>query len=93
MNWLLGLGGLWDKLDGAKTYISGSILLLSGTAGLLGEVLKLVADKNVVEAWNWAKGLPADQYILTFAAGLAAVGLRHAIAKTDAAPVALPNQP
>lgn len=87
MNWLLGLGGLWDKVDGAKTYISGSILLLSGSAGLLGEVLKLIADKSIVETWGWVKGLPADQYVLTFAAGLAAVGLRHAVAKSADAPV------
>lgn len=82
MNWLLGLGGLWTKVDGAKTYIAGSIGILSGAAGLLGEVVKLITDKSIIETWGWIKALPSDQYVLTFAAGLAAVGLRHAVAKT-----------
>ena len=91
MNWLLnkltGLGSVWDKANGAKTYIGGSIGMLSGAAGLLGEVLKLISDRNALEVWAWLKQLPSDQYVLTFAGGLAAVGLRHALAKQDAASV------
>ncbi len=95
MNYLLNLLGgnkLWQKLDGAKTYIGGGILLLSSSAGLLAEVLKLVNDKNPLEAFAFVKGLPQDQFILSFAAGLVAVGLRHAVAKQeDALPAPAPT--
>lgn len=87
-NFLLGLNGVWSKLDGAKTYLGGAILLLSASAGFLSELLKLVADKNILEVWSFIKGLPSDQYVIAFAAGLVAVGLRHAVAKGPDAPVA-----
>ncbi len=92
-NFLLGLSGFWNKLDGAKTYIGGGVLLLSSSAGLLSEVLKLIADKDPIEVWGFIKALPQDQFVLSFAAGLVAVGLRHAIAKSDApsAPAAPAN--
>lgn len=88
MNWLLGLDKVWDKLDGSKTYLGGGIALLQGAAGLLSEILKLVADKDALEVWNFVKGLPADQNVALLAAGLVAVGLRHAVAKAADAPAA-----
>ncbi len=97
MNYLLNklaLNKLWDKLDGAKTYIGGSVLLLTSSAGLLAELLKLLNDKNPMEAWSFLKALPQDQVVLSFAAGLVAVGLRHAVAKQEAAlPIPAPEQP
>ncbi len=93
MNFLLGLSNLWSKLDGAKTYIGGGVLLLTSSAGLLSEVLKLISDKDPLEVWSFCKGLPQDQFILSFAAGLVAVGLRHAIAKADAPATPAPEAP
>lgn len=88
MNWLInkltGLGSLWEKADGAKTYIAGGASILTGAAGLLAEVAKLIADKNTLAVWAFVKSLPTDQSWLLILGGLTAVGLRHAIQKQDA---------
>lgn len=92
MNWLVNLGAklagiskVWDWLDGKKTYLAGSLQLLSGTVAIGSEVLKLIADRNPAEVLAWAKQLPTDAGVAAFAMGLGVLGLRHAVAKTDPA--------
>ncbi len=83
MNWLLGLNKVWTALDGWKTYIAGGASLLTGVAGLLTEIVKLINDKSATEAFHWLQSLPQDQSWMLVLAGLAAIGLRHSDAKTQ----------
>jgi len=81
-----GAGVIWEKLDGAKSYVGGAIGILAGAAGLLQEVLNILNSHDAGAALAFVKGLPHDQNILAIAAGLVAVGIRHAIAKQEPAP-------
>lgn len=92
-----GLGWVWEKLDGYKTYVGGASGVFLGAAGLLQEIVTLVDHKNYAEVLAWARALPHDQSILAILAGLAALGLRHSNQKLEdkvdaAQSPALPNQ-
>lgn len=85
MKWLInlfgklaGAGKLLDKLNGVKSYIGGGALMLSGAAQVLEGLAKV---NDLATLLGWIKHLPADQGVMAFAAGLAAVGLRHSVAK------------
>jgi hypothetical protein len=73
-----GASKVWAVLDGKKSYLAGAIGILSGVVGLLENVLAIVNAQDVSMLWDFLKALPTDQNILAIAAGLAAVGLRHA---------------
>lgn len=89
-----GLGWIWDKVDGAKTYLAAAAAILSGLAGVINEVLVPLNAHNAAGLLNIVKALPSDPNWVMLVGGVAALGLRHALAKQDAAPVVpLPNQP
>ena len=78
-----GVGKILQKLSGGKTYVAGSASILSGLAGLLAEIAALL-EKQDASAWiEFGKRLPADPNWIAILAGLAAVGLRHAIQKQE----------
>ena len=81
-----GLDKLVKAFDGFKSYLAGVILILSGSAGFLQEL----ADLKDLGSWvAFLKFIPSDPSIHMVAAGLAILGLRHAIAKsTDASATA-----
>lgn len=43
---LFGLGWLWEKIDGMKTYLGASVEILSGLGGVLMSASALVASFN-----------------------------------------------
>lgn len=90
MKWLInafgklaGAGKIFGYLNGIKSYLGGGALMLSGLSQILTEIITI---NDLSGLLDFIKQLPQDQGVLAFAAGLAAVGLRHATAKA-AAPV------
>lgn len=95
---------LWDAFNGYKTYVGGAALMLLGAGkvliGAAGLITQLQGCGSLAAAVEFARYLTASNLNVasistgwaSFAAGLAAVGLRHAQAKyAAAAPV--PPQP
>lgn len=81
-----GLGKLWGWTDGKKTYISAAIAILSGLAGLLGNLLPLVAAHNAAGILAFVKTLPSDQAWLMLVGGLASLGIGHKLDKAASEP-------
>lgn len=83
-----GLGWLWQAADGAKTYITATVAVLTGLLGLIQEIQPLLASHDAGGLFNLLKGLPHDQSWLTFIGGFGVIFLRHSIAKSTAQPAA-----
>ncbi len=83
-----GLGWVWTTADGYKSYIAAAISISSGLAGLLQELLPLLAAHNGNGVLSFLKALPQDQAWLMLAGGIATLGLRHSIQKTASPPTA-----
>ena len=79
-----GLGWIFSKLDGAKTYIAASVSILSGLAGLLQEFLAVEGKHDFSALLTFAKDLPQDSCWLLILAGAAAIGLKHGQDKVQA---------
>lgn len=82
MKWLINLLGkwtgakaAWDKVNGYKSYLSGTALILTGIAGILNGLVGIGDIASLVE---FAKHLSSDPSWLALLNGLAIVGLRHA---------------
>lgn len=76
-----GLGFIWEKVDGAKTYIAAAASILSGAAGLLQEFLAVEGKHDFSALLAFAKDLPQDNCWLMILAGMGAIGLRHSMEK------------
>ena len=72
-----GLGFVWSKIDGSKTYLAGSASILSGVAGLIQEFLAVEGKHDFSALLTFAKDLPQDSCWLMILAGAAAIGIRH----------------
>lgn len=102
---LLGLGWIWNKVDGLKTYIAAALAMATGLGGLclalagLGqEILPLLAAHNLAGLLAFAKVAGADPNVaelgkawLTLIGGLGLLGIGHKIDKTQ--PQAQTNPP
>lgn len=77
-----GLGWLWNKVDGLKTIIAGTISILTGLLGLLQEFQGPLFAHNAGALWHLVKSLPQDSSWLMLIGGLGTIGLRHAISKS-----------
>ena len=78
---IAGVGKIWALLNGKKSYVAGTAGVLTGAAGLLLEITALIEKQDIAAVIEFGKNLPADQNWLTLLAGLATLGLRHAIEK------------
>ncbi len=96
-----GLGWLWAKLDGLKTYVAAAMVFLPGLAagitaavGILGELSPMLAAHNAGAVYAWAQHLATDpNWValkaawLTMGGGLAILGLGHKLEKAVDVPV------
>lgn len=97
---LSGLGWMWEKTDGLKTYLAAAAIILPGLgaalaalAGLAGEVGPILGAHDAGALLAFVKALPHDQYAdamkaawLTVGGGLAVLGLGHKLDKATDAP-------
>jgi hypothetical protein len=81
-----GISKLWGFLDGYKTKVSGVASLLSGLAGILGQLVPLIEAKDAAAAWAFASGLPANPAWLLLVGGLGLLGVGHKLEKAVEAP-------
>lgn len=85
IDWLIGVPKyVWDYVDGAKTYIAGTVSILTGAAGILQELSVPLQAHSASAVWMVLKGLPHDNSWLMIVGGLTALGLRHSQAKAAA---------
>lgn len=80
-----GLGWVWEKVDGSKTYLAAAISILSGAAGVLSQLLPALQAHDAAAVIAVLKHLPQDQAFLMLMLGIKALGLRHAVDKAPAA--------
>ena len=78
---LSGLGWLWDKTDGLKTYIAASLSILTGLADVLREIAPILASHNGGALFNYIKAFPHDPGWLLIVHGIGLLGIRNAISK------------
>lgn len=106
---LLGLGWIWDKLDGIKTYLAGGLAILTGLGGVLlalsgigAELLPLLSAHNLAGILELVKNFATDPNAialgkawLVLISGLGILGIGHKIDKAAAAaaPIAVSAQP
>jgi hypothetical protein len=81
-----GVSKLWGFLDGSKTKVAGVAGLLTGAAGIVGQLVPLIEKHDAAAFFNFAKGLPTDQSWLMLVGGLATLGLGHKLEKAADAP-------
>ena len=85
--WVSGIGPkLWEKADGAKTYIAVTLKILTGLAGLLGELQPILEAHNLGGVATFCKGLSANHNWNTITDALLALGIGHSIKKAVPAP-------
>ena len=73
-----GIQKLWGVFNGSKTYLGAAALILSGAGQL---VAHLAAVSDLAGLYAFVQALPTDPGLAALGAGLAALGLRHAVAK------------
>lgn len=84
---------VWDKLDGWKTYLAGSALVLTGLGGLAGEIVPVLSSHSLGAIYSFAMGLPHDASWLLAVKGLLVFGVGHKLEKlAPDTSVPLPNQ-
>lgn len=89
-NWLLGLiipkkvvdimGKAQEFLNGKKTYLAGTIVLLQGLMLLIEQFIGFTGIGDILE---WAKGMATNPAILQIGAGLAVFGIGHKLDKSS----------
>ncbi len=87
INWavkLSGLGWVWEKTDGAKTYIAATVGILTGLAGLITEFAAPIAAHNAGAIVALLKTLPTDPSWLALIAALGTLGIGHKLEKQNA---------
>lgn len=85
---------LWDFIDGLKTFLLCLVAALSGSLGLLQEIIPILSAHDAGALYAWFCALPHDQaYQMVIGSGLVAA-LRHAVAKGPSeAPAAAAEAP
>ena len=78
---LSGLGWIWAKLDGYKTYLGAAGLILTGAAGVLNGFIGVEQQHNAAALLHWVKGLPNDAAWLMLMNGFGILGLGHKVQK------------
>lgn len=73
---LLGFGGLWDKINGSKTYLGAAAQMLTGASTLLGCAAAIInkalgSVHSLGDLVNFAQGLPSDPAAIAAAAAWA----------------------
>ena len=99
MKWLLnvamkfsGLGWVWGKIDGSKTYIAAGLAITTGLAGVLAQLQPVLAGHDAAALLAFLKGLPNDPAWLMLVGGFGALGIGHKLTKAaEAAPVEAPK--
>lgn len=89
---LSGLGWVWEKIDGYKTKLAAAAGILSGAAGLIGEIVPLLDKRSFAALLEFVKHLPQDPAWLLLVGGLGALGLGHKADKIAAATPPAPPQ-
>ena len=90
---LSGMGWVWEKTDGYKTYIAAALAILSGLLGLGTELLPLLAAHDAGAIFAWLKQMPQDQSWITLVGGIGALGLGHSSKKAAAVAPVAPEKP
>jgi hypothetical protein len=87
MKWLInlvakwtGASAIWAKVDGYKTKIGATALILSGLAGLLTSISGL---SDMASVLAFVKSVPTDASWLILLNGLGILGIGHKIEKTE----------
>ena len=80
-----GAAKLWDLLDGKKSSIAGFSALLSGLAGVVAQLVPVLASKDFALLLTFAQGLPADPAFQMMLGGLATLGISGKIVKATSA--------
>lgn len=101
MNWLIntavklsGLGWVWDKVDGAKTYIAVTLKVLTALAGLLTTLQPMLDAHNLGALVSFCKAISSDPNWKMLTDALLVLGIGHKIDKVaDATPAPAPAQP
>lgn len=79
---LTGASKILKSVEGYKTYISGTALILTGAAGILTGVVGISDFAGVID---FVKGLPNNPAWLAILGGASAIGLRSAKEKKPVA--------
>lgn len=78
-----GLGWVWDKVDGYKTFLSAAVSILAGLSGLASEAVPLLLAHNSSGILDMLKSLPKDPAFLVLMVGLHALGIGHKLLKAQ----------
>jgi hypothetical protein len=78
---LSGAGYVWDKLDGYKSFLMGSISILTGLAGILQELIDVISKHDYALLLGFISNLPHDQSWLMVVGGMGVIGIAHKIDK------------
>ena len=83
--WLSGAGPkLWEKVDGCKTYLAVALKVLTGLAGLIGELQPALESHNLGAVAVFCKGLSTDPNWKALTDALLALGIGHKLDKKAA---------
>lgn len=88
-----GAAKLWDFLDGKKSNIAGFSALLTGLAGVVAQLVPILAAKDFALLLTFAQGLPADPAFQMLLGGLATLGIAGKVVKAADPVVVPPAQP
>lgn len=86
-----GAGKIWEFLEGKKTNIAGFSALLTGLAGVVAQLVPVLAAKDFAALLTFGQGLPSDPAFQMMLTGLATLGIGGKI--TKAAVSAQPDKP
>lgn len=78
-----GMGWIWDKVDGYKSYLAAFAAMLTGLLGLLDELIPILNGHKIMPLIQFIRDLPQDQSWLMVVGGLAVLGISHKIAKAS----------
>lgn len=77
-----GLGWIWEKTDGYKTYGSAAIGILTGVLGLSIEFGNAIAGHDAGAIFRLIQHLPADPSWLALVSALGLLGVGHKLEKS-----------
>ena len=78
---LSGAGAIWSWLDGKKSNIAGFSALLTGLAGVVAQLVPVLAAKDFAALLAFAQGMPADPAFQMLLGGLATLGIAGKVVK------------
>lgn len=81
-----GMGWIWEKTDGIKTYLAAAAAILTGLGGVLQALSPLLAAHDAGALFAFIKTLPHDQSWLMVVSGLGLLGVGHKLDKAADAP-------